>query len=52
MKKRKAGISKSETDKVQPYRVWDDSGHIVWFARTKEEAELKLREFKVLKGGK
>ena len=36
------GIVKSEVDKVQPYRVWLD-GFIIWFARTQEEAEGKLR---------
>jgi len=35
------GIYKSYTDKEQPYRVWFED-RIIWFARTLEEARIKL----------
>ena len=39
------GIVMSETDKVQPYRVWHKNC-IVWFAKTEMEAIIKLAEAK------
>ena len=40
---KKTGIEVSLRDKVQPFRVWYN-GNIIWFARTREEAEEKLEK--------
>ena len=37
-----AGITEQPLDKLQPFRVWS-KGKIVFFARTKEEADKALR---------
>lgn len=45
------GIVESTVDKVQPFRVWVNQ-NIVWFAKTKEEAEKVLTSHQLGKGGK
>ena len=42
----RTGIEYEPRDKTQNWRVYFQ-GHIVWFARTKEEAEAKLAETKL-----
>lgn len=44
----KTGIEFADYDKVQPWRVWWKK-NIIWFARTKEEAERKLDEAKIMR---
>ena len=42
---KKTGIFKRESDTLQPYRVWYD-GHIVYFAKTLDEAVCELAKEK------
>ena len=43
-KQRDFHISKSETDKVQPWRVWNNKGNIIYFAKTLTEAKSILNQ--------
>lgn len=39
----KTGIVERPSDKYQPFRVWF-KGNIIFFAKTKEEAQARLSE--------
>lgn len=45
--RKKTGIYKSETDKVQPWRAWLN-GKLIWCSRTEREAKQKLAQEKAL----
>ncbi len=51
MTEKKTGIEKRFHDKIQPFAVYFH-GYIIWFAKTLEEAELKLKEEKKRNGRK
>ena len=44
----RTGIQEVTYDEAQPFRVWFE-GNILSFCKTREEAEKKLKEAKMLK---